>query len=117
MPEPHPDDRSRSRTGLIVATVLTVVATLAVAAGAWAHRHTPQPTIAHSWACFYTWVANSNLSALLMSLAVPVIPLAVIAEYHHHRTITRLRAHRDLLTAHHDRLTAIEANTTPPAQP
>ena len=109
MTDLNPEDRSRSRTGLIAATAVTTVATIAVAAGMWAHRHTAQPTIAHSWAYFYAWFDGSNLSALLMSLAVPVIPLAVIAEYHHHRTITRLRAHRDLLTAHHDRLTAIEA--------
>jgi len=103
-----------TRAVILVLGTTFAVFIVAVIVGMLTHRH-DQPTIAHSWDDFYTWLNNSNFAGIGLGLLIPTIPLAVLAEVHHRRTTRRLHDHHELISEHHRLLTEIRDRIDGPA--
>ena len=105
-PVPAEEDHTWTRSAILALGVVFEVFMVLLVIGMVTHQ-SDRPTILHSWNDFYNWVINSNFAGIALGLLIPTIPLAALAEYHHRRTVKRLRAHNALLEEHHQMISEL----------
>jgi len=100
------EGRGWTSTAVLVLGVTFLVVLALIVIGMLTHP-AHHATILHSWNDFYSWVDGSNFAGVFLGLLIPTIPLAVIAEVHHRRTMKKLTFHRQLIKEHHELLKEI----------